>query len=232
MKLSDLKGLLNKSTLSAISVENPYEDYYQIKLSSEQKNWTPGEHAIFTMPGKEIKGKKFRAFSVASSPEEGFIMIGTRTGASISSYKQALTQLKPGDKVKMIGPFGWFKLQDEASPIVLIASGVGITPIRALLKQIETDKKREVTVIYSSKDYYLFGDEIEAISEKNDQINLIKTHSRQETQDSISHAVSKYKNEAFYFVSGAVPVIKSIKRNIKAEGISKQRIISDPFFGY
>ena len=67
MKLKDFKGIFNKSTFSVISVENKNGDYYQIDMKPEEGTfWNPGDHGIFTIPNKKFKGKKYRAFSVAS----------------------------------------------------------------------------------------------------------------------------------------------------------------------
>lgn len=230
MKLSDFKGIFRKNILTVASIENPYEDYYQIKLNTNNLKWIPGDHAIFTLPNQRVSGKKFRAFSIASTPEENTMLLGTRTGKEISSFKKALINLKPGDPVKVTGPFGWFKLQDDHSPIVLIASGVGITPIRALLKEIQND--RPISLIYSSKDFYMFGDELDALSESNPNMTLIKTSQRDETTKHINESIDKYKNKAYYYISGSVPMIKSVKQNMKDKNIKGKRIINDPFYGY
>lgn len=230
MKISDFKGIFKKDKYKVLSVDNPYEDYYVVKLEAH-KEWIPGEHGIFRIPDRNIEGKKWRAFSIASVPSEGYMMIGTRTGKQISSFKKALISLKQGDEISISGPFGWFKLQDKTSPLVLIASGVGITPIRALLKELE-ETMRSVTVIYASKDYHLFGDDIKGITDKNNNIKLIKTESRDMTQSDIEKLAKQYGNKAYYYISGAMPVIKSIKKNIKSLGVKGKRIINDPFLGY
>lgn len=81
------------------------------------------------MLSKKIEGRKYRLFSIASIPEEWFILVGTRTGKEISSFKQSLLMMKPNEKVALRGPFGWLKIQDETSPIVMFPSRVGITSI-------------------------------------------------------------------------------------------------------
>jgi ferredoxin-NADP reductase len=233
MKLSDFKGIRNKSVATVASVSNPYGDYHTIQLKpAENTKWRPGEHGIFKLPGKRVEGKKWRAFSVASIPEEGVMMIGTRTGQMPSSFKQALIRLKKGDKVSVRGPFGWFTLQDETSPLVLIASGVGITPIRALLKTLENDTGRDVHVVYASRDFHLFGDEIDAMAEHNDRIKLAKTVSANATAEKVDALVSELGAKAYYYVSGSRKAIKSIKARIKGGGVEGKRIINDPFFGY
>jgi len=233
MKKMNMSGLFKKSTTEIISVDNPYGDYYTVRLKpAEGTHWEAGEHGIYTIPDKNVEGKRWRAFSVATVENEGSIMLGTRTGKNISSFKQQLIKLKAGDKMDVRGPFGWFLLQDETSPIVLVATGVGITPIRALLKEVENDSKRNVEVIYSSKEFYLFGDEIESITKNNDKITLTKTSTREATQSAITEIAAKYNSNAYYYVSGASKAISSIKKLLKSSGIKGGRVINDPFLGY
>ncbi len=42
----------------------------------------------------------------------------------------------------MAGPVGAFYLREE-HPTVLIAGGIGITPFRSIVKQLEAEKKRK-----------------------------------------------------------------------------------------
>lgn len=233
MKLSDFKGLFHTSTLTIESIENNYGDYYTIKMIPENGvTWDPGEHGIFTLVSQKPKGRKWRVFSVASAPEEGVLTIGTRTGKEISDYKKALISMKKGDKISVRGPFGWFKVQDSASPIVMVAGGVGITPIRAILKQLENDKSRPVELIFVASEYHLFGEEIEKMIENNNKIKIHKIFSSEETGVILSNLVAKYKNSAYYFISGSPSFINSIKKKIKAKDVKGKRIITDLFMGY
>ncbi|MFA6619078.1 MAG: FAD-dependent oxidoreductase, partial [Candidatus Neomarinimicrobiota bacterium] len=135
MKLSDFKGLFQKQDIKLLEKREYGEDYVEFNFSSETvQDWRAGEHGLFTFPDKKIKGKSFRGFSIASIPEENILKITTRISPNPSSFKLMMKEMEVGDKIRLRGPFGWFTLQDENSPLVLIAAGVGIAPIRALLK--------------------------------------------------------------------------------------------------
>jgi len=233
MKLSDFRGVFNKSIARVESVRNVYGDYYEIRMTPENDlSWQAGEHGVFRLPDRNVKGKSFRAFSLASIPSEKIIILGTRTGKEISSYKREMISMQKGERILINGPFGWFKIQDNSSPIVMIAGGVGITPIRALLKKLEDDERRSIELIYSSSDYYLFNDDIHKIISNNSKIVLHKTSSREETQELIDVLAIKYMNSAYYYISGARPFIKGVKGQLVNKNIIKKRIINDPFFGY
>lgn len=233
MKLSDFKGLFKKSIATVESIENPFEDYYIVHLKpAAGTHWSPGEHAIFKLPESKVEGKKYRAFSIASVTAEGHILLGMRTGKDISSFKKALLNSKKGTKVKVTGPFGWFKVQDNTSPIVMAAGGVGITPIRALMKHLEADTARPISLVYAAVDHYLFGEELESIANANPKITLIKTSEPAETTEAVKKLAGLHGSNAWYFVSGTQGFITSMKDTVTGAGVHKKRFINDPFLGY
>ncbi|MBN1891919.1 MAG: FAD-dependent oxidoreductase [Clostridiales bacterium] len=233
MKISDLSGLFKKTIASFDSVENPFDDYYLVRLiPAPGVNWTPGEHGIFRLPRKDVKGCHLRPFSVASISEEGIILIGTRTGKTISPYKDRLLHLEKGAPVTMNGPFGWFKIKDETSPVVLFAAGVGITPIRAILLQLRNDTSRPIDIVYASEGRYLFDDEIASLVRGNPQMTLHKTTDPESTRAQLSALTEKHGNGAYYFISASPSVVRSIRLHLKSNDIRGKRIVDDTFWGY
>lgn len=199
-------------------------------LTKGQVKWGPGEHAFFTLPGKEISGRKWRTFSIASVEDEGHMLIGLRTGKHISSFKEQLINMHKGEKVGVRGPFGGFDLSDKA-PLVLIASGVGVTPIRGILQELKNES-RPVEVVFTSSNYHLFKEELEAFSKANQSINLSFLEGKEATQIMIKKLANIHGSNARYYISGSIPVIKSLKTLLKKSGVDKRRVINDPFYGY
>jgi CDP-4-dehydro-6-deoxyglucose reductase len=62
---------------------------------------------------------------------------------------QAFTTLKERDILRMEGPFGSFFLRDDsAKPIVLLASGTGFAPIKALIEQLQAQSTTRPATLY------------------------------------------------------------------------------------
>lgn len=233
MKLSDFKGIFKKSKITLINKENIALDYWQFDFKIDKGySWEAGEHGAFIIKKPKIKGKSFRAFSVASIPEEGFLRIITRTGDSISNYKKALINSDIGYKMTLIGPFGWFKLPSKAAPLIIIVGGVGFAPARALLKQLEKDNRYQAKLLYISNDIYLHQEEINKIADNNSNINVSFFTDRDILTNTIKEITLTYENSAYYYISGSPQMIKSTKETLKAFGIHRSRKVSDPFFGY
>lgn len=233
MKLRDFKGLFKKYQLHLSTSKNPHGDYHLFDFNiPDNMTWTAGEHGIFSIPDKHITGKKWRAFSVASAPAEGVLKIATRIGSSPSSFKSALQSLKPGETIKIRGPFGWFKLQDQTSPVIMVAGGVGIAPIRALLKTAEKNNNRQISCIYSAPADHLFRKELEVINEKQPNIRIDFVNNRERVVSLLDEYTEQYGARAWYYLSGTPTMTKDIQKKIKGQKIPGKRIIIDPFLGY
>ena len=161
-----------------------------------------------------------------------YIRIGTRTGKEASSFKRHLTTLKQGEPVSMRGPFGWFVLKDDLKPLVLIAGGVGITPAVALLRQMDRNGMRAATLIHSSGERHLFRDEIEKIAAGKKNLKLVYTATADETKVKMLEAAGGYGSEAYYYISGSVRMMMSVRKRLKKAGVKGGSLISDPFLGY
>lgn len=233
MGLKDYVGIVKTHQVSFIEVKEVSDGYYKVYLEKDDISWKAGEHAIFTIDDHEIDGKSWRPFSFASIEKEEHILIGTRSIGEMSEFKKTLFSLKKGEKVNVRGPFGAFTLKDDETPIVFIALGIGITPVRSLLKEMEEQGyKQDVHVVYSSEGYFMFKDEIEEIVGRQDHVSIVYPTSVEETKEEIKKASDLYKNAAYYYISGPPKAIKSVKEQLLDEEITKKHMMHDPFMGY
>jgi CDP-4-dehydro-6-deoxyglucose reductase len=105
-----------------------------------------------------------RSYSMANAPHN----LGTPAAIELhlrhmpgGKFTDAVfSTLKEKDIVRMEGPFGSFFLrEDSAKPIVLLASGTGMAPIKALIERLQTlDSDRPVALYWgcrSRDDLYL-----------------------------------------------------------------------------
>jgi len=132
---------------------------YDIKLfrfkinDSDQIDYVPGQYIqlftpIYFKGGEEV----YRAYSIASDPVDKNIIeliIRLVPGGICTTY--CFEHLKVGDEVKLNGPYGDFKLSDTDAPIIFIAGGSGMAPIRCILNQMRnTNNKRKATYYFGA----------------------------------------------------------------------------------
>jgi predicted ferric reductase len=94
------------------------------------------------------KGMWHRAnpFSLSAAPDGRHLRL---TAKAVGTASAALRDLKVGTRVYAEGPYGAFTTANQVHPhALLIAGGVGVTPIRALLEEI----RGHVVVLYRVRD--------------------------------------------------------------------------------
>ena len=95
-----------------------------------------------------------RSYSIASAPEDNFVVITVERidDGEVSPY---LTQdLRAGDQLELRGPIGGYFVWRAAlgGPLLLIAGGSGIVPLRAILRHYTaTASDIPVRVLYSAR---------------------------------------------------------------------------------
>lgn len=75
-------------------------------------------------------------FSISAIPDGRHIRI---TVKNIGDFTSAIHTLKPGTPVLVEGPFGKFVERPTTRKVLLIAGGIGITPIRPLAEEMAAD---------------------------------------------------------------------------------------------
>ncbi|KGN73878.1 Na(+)-translocating NADH-quinone reductase subunit F [Porphyromonas macacae] len=127
-----------------------------------------------------------RAYSMANYPAEGNIITlnvriatppidrNTHTWAAgipagiSSSY---IFSLKPGDKVRMSGPYGDFHIHETDAEMLFIGGGAGMAPLRSMILHLfnTVHTKRKVTFWYGarSKQEIFYEEDFRKIEEEN-----------------------------------------------------------------
>jgi CDP-4-dehydro-6-deoxyglucose reductase len=101
-----------------------------------------------------------RSFSMANAPHDNeFLHLHLRNYAGPFS-QHVFGTMKEKDIVRIEGPFGTFFLREEsAKPLVLLASGTGFAPIKAIVEHaLHTGMKRPMTLYWGCRmraDLYL-----------------------------------------------------------------------------
>ena len=100
-------------------------------------------------------------YSLSSSPTKNMMRI---TVKSLGDHSAALAHLQPGVRVVAEGPYGVFKA-DRAfgKKIALIGGGVGITPLRAIMQEFESDAQIDLIYRVIAAEELVLKSEIEAL---------------------------------------------------------------------
>ena len=142
-----------RKTLTLSAVEEAGEDAVRLKIVPKTKNipaYIPGQFSFVTFVSSHIS-KEEHPFSIASSPTMSSCLefIVRTTG----DWTRKLNNLRPGGKVVIHGPFGLFSFLrfPAKTEIIMIAGGIGITPMLSMLRYMASHKdQRKLTLIWSN----------------------------------------------------------------------------------
>src|SRR5436309_3518733 len=100
----------------------------------------PANERLMFLPGQYIdillKDGTRRSFSMANAPhDDEYVQLHVRHVPGGAFTDHVFRTMKERDILRFEGPFGTFFLRDESDkPIVLVASGTGFAPIKALIE--------------------------------------------------------------------------------------------------
>lgn len=229
---NEIKAVLTPKELVFKEMKKEDEGIYTFVFEPVKPlEWGAGKHAMFFITHKKID-KAMRLFSISSCPSENKIEITTKIGENPSAYKKALLELDPGMKMTLRGPMGPFELQ-YAKTNCFVAGGIGITPFRSLMKEVDLSKqnfKGKIKLLYiNSGDSYLFGEELKAMD--NEMTSTEFFTDKQKLADNIKQMTSQ-KGGTVYFIAGSKQMTTSIKQMLVELGVKKKNIKTDTFIGY
>jgi ferredoxin-NADP reductase len=112
-----------------------------------------------------------RTYTLSAAPSDGIYRISVNRKGLVSTYLH--DTVRPGDIIEARAPAGAFTIDArEARPAVLLAAGIGITPLLAMLRHVvyeglRTRRIRPTWLIYSahSKAERAFNNEIQSLLE-------------------------------------------------------------------
>ena len=196
--------------------------------------WRAGQHGIFKFKGEKLEGGNARMFSLASAPHEKNIIIGTKIGDNPSAFKAKLKSMEVGQSIYLRGPFGSFSVSDHQKNLAMIAGGIGITPMRAILKDLAHKQANSQGVLFyiDSQKEYAFKDELEKIKNENPKVHIMFLEYIKDLEEGIMQHIDKYKNNSRYLISGSPNMVKEIKNKLRSNGVKNKNIIHDSFRGY
>ena len=200
--------------------------------------WEAGQFMYFTLTHSNPDNRGVsRYFTISSAPYEENIMITTRFASEgSSSFKNALINLEIGQNVSALPPGGEFVIGDLSKSYVLIAGGIGITPFRSILLDLNYRKKLqsiEIYLLYSNRNNEIvFKDEFDSLAKENLSFKLRYIISPEICNaDLIRSMITDYK-EKIYYISGPVNMVKAIEDILTSIGLTEDKIKQDYFPGY
>ena len=136
--------------------------------------FSPGQFGWLTLWGSPFKitGHPF-SFSSSSEVTDGRVEMSIR---NLGDFTSRIHKVPVGQRIYLDGPYGAFTIGNPADMHVLIAGGVGITPMMSMLRTLaDRNDPRPAILLYGSKDWesITFREELEELKAR---LNLTVVH--------------------------------------------------------
>jgi ferredoxin-NADP reductase len=208
----------------------------------------PGQFIELTLlnPAETDSEGNSRAFSIASAPQENFLLVATRLRDS--AFKRVLSHASPGTQVKIDGPFGDLRLHNDSSrAAVMLCGGIGITPFRSIILDATQNKlPHRIFLFYSNRrpEDAPFLEELRALEKQNPNFKLIacmtgmeKSRRRWdgESEKISRNMIAKYLGKfssAIYYVTGPPGFVAGMRAMLADLGVDDDNIRTEEFGGY
>lgn len=206
-----------------------------------------GQYLTFRvhLDGKELR----RTYSICSGPEESELRVGIKRleGGAFSTW--ANTTLAVGQTLEVMPPMGRFVLPEskpEGSNFVAFASGSGITPVLAMIKEVLTRRERDrFTLFYGNRftGSIMFREEIEGmknrfpgrlalyhiLSGEYPEVDLFKGRIDADKVKALSGKLFDPSNTDFFLACGPGDMIQQVKTGLQELGVGPERVLSEMF---
>ncbi len=189
-----------------------------------------------------IDGKEHvRCYSISSAPDvRGYLEVSVRRQGLVSNALHS--SLRPGAMLSIKSPAGAFRYPSgDDRPIVLLAGGVGITPLMSMLRHaIATEPSRAVTLVYSAhtEDDLAFRDELAAAARRHPQLRVFLAASSGSADahvypgridEGLLRAAAPEVAHSIVFVCGPEPMIDGMQTLLMSLGVPAGQIRREVF---
>jgi len=223
--------------LTLVAKRPETEDVTSFLFSSDAPlKWQAGQFLHYSLlhPDADDQGIA-RYFTIASAPFEGHIMLTTRFARQrSSSFKRALRQLHVGAAIEVSEPEGDFVVGDPGDEHVFIAGGIGVTPFRAILLDLDhRELPIKATLLYANRTSdFVYKAEMDRLAARHPGLVIRYLVSpKRVTQSSILAAAPELGKPTFH-VSGPAPFVEAVGNMLWWLGVPDAHVKRDYFPGY
>ncbi len=171
-------------------VTHDIKEVYCKLPEGKEVTFVSGQYGQFEVPpyGK-VKEKTMRAYSMSSPPSDKNhleFLIRLVPGGIVTSYVHE--HLQEGQKVRIIGPFGDFKVRDTDATMICVAGGSGMAPFKSIFQDMidnGTIEDREIWYFFGARSrrdvFYL--EWLYELDEKYENFHFIPALSEPQPED-------------------------------------------------
>lgn len=234
---------LRANPYRVLEIEPRRDDCWMLAVAPDGHDgfqFEPGQFAWLALKDSPfaLEENPFSMASSAEKPQRLEFMI-----KEFGDFTTSLGQrLKPGDRLYVDGSFGTFDIDEPEAPgFVLIAGGIGVTPVMSILRtMVDRHDERPVLFIYANPSWDVVNYR-EALDELQERMTLKVVHVLEEppegwageegfvTRDILDRQLPANRAELRYFICGPIPMIAAVTDGLRELGLPMGLVHTERF---
>jgi ferredoxin-NADP reductase len=182
-----------------------------------------------------------RSYSIASAPEDPHVVLTVERieDGEVSPYLAG--ELRPGDELELRGPIGGYFVWEEmlGGPLLLLAGGSGIVPLRAMLRHRAAVRSTVPTrLLYSARSWQdvIYGDELMHAVDVDVRFTLTRAwpdgwsgYRGRINRDLLAEVAWPVTQKPLVYICGPTPFVETAASTLVELGHAPERIKTERF---
>jgi CDP-4-dehydro-6-deoxyglucose reductase, E3 len=194
------------------------------------------------LPGQEEIG---RAYSIASPPRSDGTFEIAVTKVPTGPGSTYLHSIEPGTSLRMTHAQGFFTLNPVVRPVIMVATGTGVCPLRSMILDTDQDADREPDARFvllfgvRTEEDILYRAQFETLASRWPGFSFVPSLSRGSdawqgrrgyVQSHLAEWVHSVGGDCDVYVCGLNKMIREVRRVLKDElGFTRERIHTERY---
>jgi 3-phenylpropionate/trans-cinnamate dioxygenase ferredoxin reductase subunit len=218
-------------------VEQEAPNVTTVVMDRPKKDYLPGQF-IFMSLKFDSRWESWHAFSITSNPKEDHLSVSVK---SLGDFSGKVAEMKQGGAVKIDSSYGSFStrlLKDQR--YIMIAGGVGITPIYGNLKDLKDQAEPpEVILLYSvhHESDILFRSDLDAWFSAKQNWHLHYICSSQpdwpgikgRLTDQMVQSLCENDFRGTFLLCGPIGMVNALATYLRSQGVRRKKIKREQF---
>jgi predicted ferric reductase len=168
-------------------------------------------------------------YSLSAAPTDKYLRV---TVKALGDHSSEVKKIKPGVRVIFEGPYGTFvAAKANKEHVLLVGGGVGITPLRALLEELDSEKQIDVIYRASTESDLVLKEELDELAyQKGARIHyLVGSRKEHPMNPRYLTKIVPALRECDIYVCGPTPMVEGLRETAKQLGIPKNHFHDEVF---
>lgn len=195
-------------------------------------DYKAGQYAVVELehPKYDELDMPMRSLSLVSHPDDEVVRFAMRL--SQSSYKKSVDAMQIGERCRLFGPMGDLFSMSGSRGIVFLVSGIGITPVLPILKDLEKQCFSKKVVLFYSNRYEsgaAYHEDLKAVNLAHySYVKVITSKMPRINADLLKSKLASLDDFDYYLV-GTSNFLRSMQELLYENGVDESHVVIDNF---